>query len=1378
MHWKGLRLGALYDNESKRNLADTQLQSRHSEQLARPTLSTTNLPRHSESIPRSPTAAGDDDDRGGPAVENNGTHPASNTSLKAKIPHVLQSTRDNVNTRGSRFNLLRLRHASDPQLSKSYAKGEREIPPVPSLPPPPTIITTAPTSHELDQPMKRKTKFKVRPDSRKLSMEELPEHEPVSNSRPKPDSQDSTGSHSADTSLAASRASAEEPGRLSTTSIRSAGRDRLNGSHRSSAADVRYSESSRSDQSTGENGISRTSSPGGATTSNNRRFRLPRLKRNRGPLFPLPPKPTGQLAGNGQTPGLTQSRSVPDGPIRRSDGSDGQDHISPLPSPSRSFVGLTASHPPLSRNDSANSAHSARSSASIRNRNILQSRARSSTLDSVTNMRDTEQQPSPNLPSSGRTSVSTTGRKSFGDIFGISQRLRQNSEPGYIRNNTSPGGTKGASTPLTKVQSYPEREEGDTAATYLTRLEENVPKSIISGILSQSDQEFYKTALRKFMRGFAFFGDPIDMAIRKLLMEVELPKETQQIDRFLQSFADRYHECNPGIFASPDQAYFISFSILILHTDVFNKNNKRKMQKPDYVKNTRGEGVAEDILECFYENIAYTPFIRIEDSNMSARHLPKPRKALFRVPSSENLSRVAREPVDPYALIMDGKLDSLRPSFKDVMNLEDSYSCNPTTGQPDIESLHRAFAQSGILQIVSARSRPDAYMPASMINPADSNPGLVDIKVAKVGLLWRKDPKKKRARSPWQEWGALLTLSHLYFFKDANWVKSLMHQHEAHEKEGRRRAVVFRPPLNNFNPDWMISTDHAVALLDAGYKKHKHAFFFVRPNAMEEVFLANTEGDMNDWLAKLNYAAAFRSTGVGTKGMIMTKYDAQRNRMSRRPSFTSETSRMSADREIAAPSPGAGPTEEVMMARRNLMQQKIKEANEALFVTQRQLDEILRNARHLQVLTPVHARAREQLIMAAGRIAAKLKWVRQDLWRTRCHREVLVRDLDEESNLQNSKSPEPERLRLEIPTTSTSIDGFAEVNGDKPVSPMTSKSPSVAPGVISEKPPSVYQISSPASSLGGVRRPSLAPSVNSPELINRVGRPPSIDNVKERTISVSPRPVSHLEREASVLSSGSKMDVSSLASKTSRLTLPGSFDDGEERFLREAGLLDVNSSPSRKGSVTVESVDSDQRKDDTAESQSDRMSRVRHSFHRTLRDSSGGNHVSYPRSKKRDSASTITTGEDSQSAGEAGRLSRKGGSFTVHGKKASIVTFGNDWQNMPPEERLKLRKPTPSDEPRASETDLISNIDSTRSGLRASLDLPQRVSEEKPDDKLDSRSVRSESAISAISAEAVSPSTAVQDSFSAPFVKETSIDEPQTSTLSHSPHPPEQAVNA
>ncbi|KAL6235003.1 hypothetical protein BDW75DRAFT_230698 [Aspergillus navahoensis] len=1356
MHWKGLRLGALYDSESKRNSAEPQ--SRHSEQLARSTLSATNLPpRISESSPRSPNFTGSDDDDQGESEEGNNTVPAAgNTSLKSKVPNALYSSRDVLNRSGNRFSLMRLRHASDPQLSKSYAKAE--VPPVPNMPPP-TIITTAPTSHEMDQPVKRKNKFSIFPDSRK-SMEVLPEQQPVRNEKAK-QSQDSTGSQSADTSLTASRVSTEQPGRLSTTSIRSTGRDRANGSHRSSLVDGRFSESSRSDQSTGNNNeISRTNSPIGGTASGTKRFRMPRLKRNR-VQFPLPPRPT---VDDGQVPSLTQSRSVPDGPTRRSDASDGQDHISPLPSPSRSSAGLSASRPPFSRKGSSNSTHSVHSTPSIRdgrNRGLSKNRARSSTLDSVTNMRDTEPQPSPNQPSSSRTSFSTTGRKSFGDIFSITQRLRQNSEPGYFRTHSSPGGTKGTSSPLTKVVSYPQREDGDTPATYLARLEENIPKSAVAGVLSQSGEEFYKTALRKFMRGFSFFGDPIDMSIRKLLMEVELPKETQQIDRVLQSFADRYHECNPGIFASTDQAYFIAFSILILHTDVFNKNNKRKMQKADYVKNTRGEGVAEDILECFYENISYTPFIRIEDSNLSTRHLAKPKKALFRVPSAENLSRAAREPVDPYALIMDGKLDTLRPSLRDVMNLEDPYCCNPTTGPADIKSLHRAFAQSAILQIVSARSRPDAFMPASMENPADSNPGLVDIKVAKVGLLWRKDPKKKRARSPWQEWGALLTLSHLYFFKDVNWVKSLMAQCDAHQKEGRRRTVVFKPPLNDFNPISMMSTDHAVALLDSSYKKHKHAFLFVRPNSLEEVFLANSEADMNDWLAKLNYAAAFRTTGVGTKGMIVTKYDAQRNRMSRRPSFQSEISRFSSDKEPTSPSSGVGAAEELMVARTRLIQQKVREANETLFIAQKQLDDILRNARHLQVLTPVHTRAREQLIMAAGRMSAKLKWVRQDIWRTKSQREVLVRDLGEGNN-QAVTAPEPRRLRLEIPATNSLSGNGGEAVWDKQLSPMVAKSPSIAP----EKPPSVNQVSSPSSSAGGVRRPSLATSVTSPDILLRTGRPPSVDNINERAKSVSPNPSHVLEREASVLSSGSKIDVSSLTSKTSKLTLPGSFDDGEERLLREAGLLDA-SSASRKGSVTADGVDFDLKKDDTPEGSQDRMSRVRHSFHRTLRDSSGGHH--YPRSRKRDSTASVTAAEDSQVSGEAGGLSRKGGSFTVHGKKASIVTFGSDWQNMAPEERLKLRKPTPSEEPRASDTDLVSGVESTRSGLRASLDIPVRLSEEKVDDRLGRRSVCSESAVSAVSQEPVSP-TNIHESLRSVPILDSTVDEPPTPTLPQAIH--------
>ncbi|KAH1287803.1 hypothetical protein KXW98_009084 [Aspergillus fumigatus] len=1305
MHWKGLRLSALDSNDSKRrSVVEPQAHSRHSEQLPRSTPSATNLAsRHSESAPRSPLLAGPDHDDENDH-DDHGIGDNDNKHLSEGPADAIRSRKGNVGAalvqddastwRRNRFSFMKLRHASDPQLSRSYAKGEEGTPPVPPLPPP-TIITTAPTSNELDQPVKKKPKFKILSGSKKSSSDgpQMYAQRQSPGTRSRHGTQGSTGSQATDATLATSKMSGEEPGRLSTTSIRSGGREPGNESQRSSVADARFSESSRSDQSSGDHGLYHSHSPNDGTLSGGKRFRMPRLKRNRGPLFPLPPRPAGSQPMNGHGQDSQTSRAISSDPSPSFEPPDekDQDRVSPLPSPSRSTVGLASPAFPLRRKDSANSANSARSATSTGSGHRIRLRPRSSTLDSLANLREDGQQSPAHLASSGRTSTSTSGRKSFGDIFSISHRLRQNSEPPVMRDG-SPG-VRRSDTPVHKL-SYPEREENDTPATYLTRLEESIPKSTIAGVLCQSNEDFYKTALRKYMRRFIFFGDPIDMAIRKLLMGAELPKETQQIDRFLQSFADRYHECNPGIFASPDQAYFIAFSILILHTDVFNKNNKRKMQKSDYVRNTRGEGVSDDVLECIYENIAYTPFIHIEDTPSHSRQLAKPRRPLFKTPSSEHLSRVSREPVDPYTLIMDGKLDSLRPSLKDVMNLEDTYRCHGTTGPPDINSLHQAFSKTAILQIVSARSRPDAFMPASIQNPAESNPGLVDIKVAKVGLLWRKDPRKKRARSPWQEWGALLTFSQLYFFRDVNWIKSLMSQYESHQKEGRRRAVVFKPPLTEFKPDGIMSTDDAVALVDSGYKKHKHAFLFVRHHALEEVFLANSEDDMNDWLAKINYAAAFRSTGVRTKGMIATNYDAQRNRMSRKPSVTSCNSHRSADREPPSPNPDTDVAEELVTARKELMRQKIRETNEKLFVSQRQLDDLLRNARHLQVLTPVTSRAREQVIMAAGRMAAKLKWVRQDIWRNKCYREVLLQDLgteDEEAKLLADQKS----LHLHIPARSASTSELGALS--QPLA-HAAQSPSQAtsPQLPSDEYASVHRVPSSQIAAGDVRRPSIPVSVTSSDLTGRAGRRLSTDMGKDRAKSYSPGPANRLEREPSVLSAGSKIDVASLGSHASKLTSPISMDDGEERILREAGLLEVNSSPrGTRQSVTAYETDGEHRRDSAESRPGEQMSRIRRSLHRTLRDSHHGQQGHNARGKKqRDSMSSEVVPEDEQDTKEGEGLSRKAPQFTVHGKKASIVTFGSEWQNMTPEERLRLRKPTPSEEPRASDPAILSGRDS------------------------------------------------------------------------------------
>ena len=89
------------------------------------------------------------------------------------------------------------------------------------------------------------------------------------------------------------------------------------------------------------------------------------------------------------------------------------------------------------------------------------------------------------------------------------------------------------------------------------------------------------------------------MALRFLLLHLPLPKEQGSIYRLLEVFARHYHASNPTLLDSADQIHILCYSILMLNTDVWNANNKTKMTKEQYVRNTSGQGVSEDILSVF-----------------------------------------------------------------------------------------------------------------------------------------------------------------------------------------------------------------------------------------------------------------------------------------------------------------------------------------------------------------------------------------------------------------------------------------------------------------------------------------------------------------------------------------------------------------------------------------------------------------------------------------------------------------------------------------------------------------------------------------------------------------------------------------------------------
>jgi hypothetical protein len=724
------------------------------------------------------------------------------------------------------------------------------------------------------------------------------------------------------------------------------------------------------------------------------------------------------------------------------------------------------------------------------------------------------------------------------------------------------------------------------------------------------------------------------MSLRKFLLEAELPKETQQVDRVIQAFADRYHECNPGIFTNTDTAYIVAFSIMMLHTDAFNKNNKRKMQKQDYIKNTSGQGLDPEILGCFYDNICYTPFVHYdEDVDINGERV-MPFKAKSpggklkgAIPGSEITVKKPSGPVDPYNLLVEQKLDTLRPPIKETIMMDDPYDYRGGQGDLDPQYLQRAFTHTGVLQIISARSRPAAYENQVLNgnpNPIDSQQGIVDLKVTKVGTLWRKSAKRKKTRSPWQEWGAILTGSQLYLFKNPHWTKSLVHQFMSHQKPGHARSpVIFKPPIQEFKYDALIKTDDAVALVDSTYTRHKNAFVFVRPGGPEEVLLADNESELNEWLGLINYAAAFRAAGVRIRGMVGGNEEDQRAKEVMNMDPTNATkSIQTAMGESSLRNRGLSPQlqKQVMAARRQIM-----------------------------------------VVHAAAKKGANIHWAMREIWRLKCHRDILAMDvrLDglsaselekltrDQKSTWDQKPSEVESARKDKPTMLSRLSSVrAAGSRSPPRSPTTPGRPFPMATTNGNKNDDVFRTPPEASSAArdeAWRLPPLNLDLDSPERQHRM-------SVTSATLSSSPHGTHSLTHSSSTSSVLQPQRTGSIGRiETADSHDAPSWDGRQVELLARSTMRPEEDSAAPK---TIEGA-----------SPESKHKAVRRSLHKTLRDhhSSGHKHR-----RNKDSESTLrSAGPDEQDVEEGTPgLAREKPRFILHGKQASVVQFGGDWERM------------------------------------------------------------------------------------------------------------------
>jgi len=147
-------------------------------------------------------------------------------------------------------------------------------------------------------------------------------------------------------------------------------------------------------------------------------------------------------------------------------------------------------------------------------------------------------------------------------------------------------------------------------------------KTAIGDYLGE-DKPFNKAILYALVDSRDFSGQELAYSLRNFLAIFRLPGEAQKIDRMMEKFAEKYCQDNPDVFANADCAFVLSFSLIMLQTDLHNPGVIKKMTRDEFVRNNRGinnnSDLPKEYLESLYESIVASPIALKEDEEMRHR---------------------------------------------------------------------------------------------------------------------------------------------------------------------------------------------------------------------------------------------------------------------------------------------------------------------------------------------------------------------------------------------------------------------------------------------------------------------------------------------------------------------------------------------------------------------------------------------------------------------------------------------------------------------------------------------------------------------------------------------------------------------------------------
>ena len=147
---------------------------------------------------------------------------------------------------------------------------------------------------------------------------------------------------------------------------------------------------------------------------------------------------------------------------------------------------------------------------------------------------------------------------------------------------------------------------------------------------------FHREVLLCYVRSFELKGQTVLNCMRIFLSAFRLPGEAQQIDRILVAFSEYCHagsvEGKSGLLENPEVTYLLTFSMIMLNTDLHNPNVRadRKMTIAQFIKNNSFYGqelnqtrhIPSEYLETVYSSLAQVP-LRTERNDLNASITPE-----------------------------------------------------------------------------------------------------------------------------------------------------------------------------------------------------------------------------------------------------------------------------------------------------------------------------------------------------------------------------------------------------------------------------------------------------------------------------------------------------------------------------------------------------------------------------------------------------------------------------------------------------------------------------------------------------------------------------------------------------------------------------------